>query len=38
MALLAHQAGTARIVGIEGRIDVPAPFHHPTRLVHTVAD
>jgi predicted dehydrogenase len=37
-SLLAHQAGTARIVGTEGRLDVPAPFHHPTRLVHTVAD
>ena len=38
MSLLAHQAGTARIVGTEGRLDVPAPFYRPTRLVHTMAD
>ncbi len=32
-SLLAPLAGSAAILGTEGRIEVPPRFHHPTRLL-----
>jgi predicted dehydrogenase len=34
-SLVAVTSNTARIVGTNGRIDVPARFHHARRLIHT---
>ena len=37
-SFLAWTANTARVVGSAGRIDVPARFHQPRRLIHTRSD
>ncbi|MGH8839068.1 MAG: Gfo/Idh/MocA family protein [Jiangellaceae bacterium] len=37
-SLIAHSGNTARVVGTAGRIDVPARFHQPSRLIHTRSD
>ncbi|MGH8824276.1 MAG: Gfo/Idh/MocA family protein [Jiangellaceae bacterium] len=37
-SLSAVTSNSARIVGTEGRLDIPPRFHHPRRLIHTDVD